>query len=69
MYREALLRSKRKKVCEHCGIADLRVLIAHHIDENRKNNSLENLAWVCHNCHFLIHHSEGEYLKFMVSVV
>ncbi|MBI4281264.1 HNH endonuclease [Candidatus Uhrbacteria bacterium] len=32
-----------------------RVLLVHHIDENRKNNVLSNLVWLCRNCHFLVH--------------
>ncbi len=56
IYREILQRSQREQRCVSCGSMDKRVLIAHHIDHNRKNNDLENLIWVCLNCHHLIHH-------------
>jgi len=42
-----------------------KVIIVHHIDKNRKNNKLSNLAWLCRNCHFLVHHHEEENLKFL----
>ena len=54
-YRRILANSDRKKVCRHCGEDDKRVLAVHHIDENRRNNNLENLMWLCHNCHHLVH--------------
>ena len=53
--RGILERSNRKKICESCGISDKRVLAVHHKDGNRKNNSIENLIWLCHNCHHLVH--------------
>ena len=52
----ALSRTGREKICELCKTADRRVLAVHHKDRNRLNNSGVNLAWLCHNCHFLVHH-------------
>jgi hypothetical protein len=63
VYRDILIRSKKRKICLGCGITDARVLAAHHIDNNRKNNHLSNLTWACHNCHFLLHH-DVEYKKY-----
>lgn len=38
--------------CAICGWdADERILEVHHIDENRENNKLENLAILCPICH------------------
>lgn len=54
-YRNILLRSKREIKCESCRIKDIRVLAVHHKDRNRKNNQLNNLIWLCLNCHFLFH--------------
>jgi hypothetical protein len=54
-YRNIMKRSGGPAICNHCGIKDFRVLLVHHIDENRKNNRIENLMWLCHNCHFLKH--------------
>lgn len=56
-YRGRLLRKGGKIKCNRCGIIDVRILDAHHIDSNRNNNSVENLEWLCKNCHFLEHHS------------
>ncbi|MBI4250182.1 HNH endonuclease [Candidatus Uhrbacteria bacterium] len=68
-YRNVLLKSGVKQKCRICKSTDRRILIVHHIDKNRKNNRTENLAWLCHNCHFLVHHDKKVYRKFMVSVV
>ena len=54
-YRSVLGRAKRERVCEICNTDDRRILTVHHKDRNRTNNNLDNLAWLCHNCHFLVH--------------
>jgi len=54
-YKNFLIRHKNPK-CVLCGIKDKNVLAVHHIDKNRQNNKVYNLSWLCHNCHFLIHH-------------
>lgn len=56
-YRERFLRKGGKIRCSRCGVSDVRVLDAHHKDSNRRNNVLENLEWLCKNCHFLAHHA------------
>jgi len=59
VYREKLIRSGQKIICKKCGLVDKRVIIAHHVDKNRKNTDLRNLVWLCRNCHFLVHnHNE-----------
>ncbi len=68
-YRNIILRSEIEQKCKRCALADKRILAVHHVDKNRRNNSLENLKWLCHNCHFLIHHDKEEYKKFMVAMV
>ncbi len=60
-YRSVLTRNKIPKICSLCKTEDERILAAHHIDKNRLNNKLNNLAWLCHNCHFLVHnYNAGE---------
>ena len=59
-YRGILGRDKVPKKCKLCKTADIRVLVVHHIDRNRRNNKVKNLVWLCHNCHFLVHHNEAE---------
>ncbi|OYV63370.1 MAG: hypothetical protein B7X03_02035, partial [Parcubacteria group bacterium 21-58-10] len=68
-YRSVLDRNRIPKICRRCKMADARALAVHHIDKNRKNNTLKNLAWLCHNCHFLVHHYEEEREKFMAAIV
>lgn len=42
--------------CYYCGYCKhLDVLQVHHMDENRNNNSIENLRIVCPTCHSEIH--------------
>src|SRR4030042_2116007 len=55
-YRKLLSRNKIKPVCKLCGCQDKRILAVHHLDKDRKHNSIENLIWLCHNCHHLVHH-------------
>jgi len=57
-YRRILLKAKVPLVCSKCGHNDERVLVAHHKDGNRKNNNIENLEWLCRNCHYLVHKGE-----------
>ncbi len=54
-YREILIESGRQVLCRMCGEIDIRVLVVHHRDRNRRNSDVENLTWVCFNCHRLIH--------------
>lgn len=54
-YRNAMLRNTKTPVCEGCGLHDIRILVVHHIDRNRKNNIPANLKWLCRNCHYLEH--------------
>ncbi|MEK7219416.1 MAG: hypothetical protein AAB687_01940 [Patescibacteria group bacterium] len=63
-YRSVLSRNKIPKFCILCKTKDERVLAVHHINKDRTNNQLSNLAWLCNNCHFLVHHYKEESLKF-----
>ena len=54
-YRSAIVRFKIEPICKLCKTEDRRVLAVHHLDKNRKNNSKNNLIWLCHNCHHLVH--------------
>ena len=68
-HRTILLNSTQEKVCRLCKTRDERVLAVHHIDENHLNNEEVNLAYLCHNCHFLVHHDKLEKSKFMETLV
>lgn len=64
-YRSILRRHKIVQVCTLCRTKDVRVLAVHHIDENHYNNDVQNLTWLCHNCHFLVHHDNLEKQKLL----
>lgn len=68
-YRSILKRHKVPAVCVLCRTTDSRVLATHHIDHNRINNTRNNLAWLCHNCHFLVHHYSVEKDAFAETLV
>jgi 5-methylcytosine-specific restriction endonuclease McrA len=39
-------------VCSYCGYDEHSPLVeVHHIDSDQKNNSPENLMWLCSRCH------------------
>ena len=59
-YRDRMMRHKIPQICKKCKTKDKRILAVHHRDKNRKNNELSNLIWLCHNCHFLVHHYQEE---------
>ena len=59
-YKNIITKSDTPKLCVLCKEKDKRILAVHHIDKNRKNNTINNLIWLCHNCHFLIHQYKKE---------
>lgn len=67
-YRKILIDQNQSMECSLCLLQDERILAAHHIDENRKNNSPENLTWLCHNCHYLVHHDTLEKQKLLKKI-
>ena len=68
-YRNILLRNNKRPKCNMCEKEDLRILAAHHIDGDRRNNKTKNLAWLCYNCHFLVHNYKEEKKRFMEALV
>ncbi len=65
MYRKILLEANFSQTCMLCKEEDKRILAVHHADENHANYKIENLAWLCHNCHHLVHCDSVEKLKFI----
>ena len=67
-YRARLKRASVEKMCAKCLTVDDRVLAVHHKDKDRTNNALSNLMWLCHNCHYLVHHYDDESEGFVVPI-
>lgn len=67
-YRNILKRSGREVICVICKNKDSRVLIVHHKDQDRTNNDLSNLEWLCFNCHFLVHNHNVQILLIVVNL-
>ena len=63
-YKKILKRSDIKVQCLLCNSIDQRILCVHHIDKNRKNNSIKNLSWLCRNCHHLVHNYKEVSINF-----
>ena len=68
-YQSVLGRHGIKKECWRCKSDDPRIMVIHHIDRNRRNSDVKNLLWMCHNCHFLIHHDRVEEGRLMEALV
>lgn len=51
--------------CIVCGFDEL--VDVHHIDENRNNNELKNLVFLCPNHHYLLHRKNSEKVKKAIS--
>ena len=64
VYRNILVRNGLKPRCLLCKLKDKRILAVHQIDHDRSNNKIENLSWLCHNCHHLVHHDKLEKQRF-----
>jgi len=57
-----ILREQQSGVCFKCK-DDTKILCLHHIDENKTNDSFDNLIFVCRSCHSKIHNNkEFKYL-------
>ena len=54
-YRNIMRRAGKEVRCGFCGMTDERVIVVHHRDKNRLNNKVNNLVWLCRNCHYLVH--------------
>jgi hypothetical protein len=50
------IRERDNHTCQNCnGKSDNEKLCIHHIDENKSNNSSDNLISLCRECHMTIH--------------
>jgi hypothetical protein len=53
LYRSGVEFRKHPKPCEVCGTT--LNLVMHHKDGNHKNNTLENIMWLCRKHHLYFH--------------
>lgn len=58
-YRKMMTRRDLLLKCRMCMVSDKRVLVIHHKNHNRDDNSISNLICLCLNCHFLVHHDSN----------
>jgi len=57
------LREQQDGKCFRCK-DDTNTLCLHHVDENKKNDSFENLIFVCRSCHSKIHNNKETMYSF-----
>ena len=69
VYRKIQMSKHISKQCFLCKISDARVIIVHHLDENRNNNIGSNLIWLCRNCHHLVHYDRLAKNELMAALV
>lgn len=50
-----LILEHQDGICFECKKNDGRQLCLHHVDENKKNDSYNNLIFVCRSCHVRLH--------------
>lgn len=50
-YRQIAFAAYPENQCAYCGFGIKAILEVAHLDQNRTNNSVENLAVLCPNCH------------------
>lgn len=63
MYRQLALNTYGYK-CMLCDETDKDVIVVHHIDMDRLNSDIKNLAVLCSNCHVKIHRTiKQEFMK------
>ena len=55
VYRKYMKKYNIIEKCNRCGFSNKRVLVVHHRDGNRRNNYIDNLEWLCRNCHYIVH--------------
>jgi hypothetical protein len=51
---------KRGNQCERCDYDRHKILVIHHINRTRKDNSFKNLELLCPNCHAIEHYAKDK---------
>jgi hypothetical protein len=58
--REYYSKNNRDFICCNCEEQHKLAMEVHHLDENKHNNSLDNLVPLCVKCHRIYHHGQEE---------
>jgi hypothetical protein len=64
LFRKFILERQSGRCLSCKGCSGNFILCLHHIDENKKNNNVNNLAFVCRSCHTKIHNNENFKISF-----
>jgi hypothetical protein len=56
-YRNYILE-QQNFLCFYCNIESNKSLCLHHLDEDKTNDSFENLIFLCRSCHMKIHNNK-----------
>jgi len=60
-YLKSILIEERGCFCERCKYSRGEILVVHHKNRNRTDNTLENLELICPNCHAEEHYSKNSW--------
>lgn len=56
-------RAAQHHIKKCCSCNETKILEVHHIDENRENDIVTNLCYLCPNCHSLYHYKNDKKVK------
>lgn len=63
-YRRIAFNAYDKTKCSLCGYSSHpEILVVHHKDKNRMNDSVDNLQVLCPNCHEIVHRMWSELVR------
>lgn len=66
------IRTRDNFKCVECNAPEkelFRNLDIHHIDENKQNNSEDNLISLCHSCHRKIHNTKQDWINYFRNLI
>lgn len=68
---KSVIKERDGYLCQACGkeVKQSRYGHVHHIDADKKNNSLNNLILLCSSCHSSVHSSEDENVPELVIIL
>ena len=64
---KAYIRWMDNHTCQQCGITQNQLnykLHIHHIDFNKKNNTIQNLISLCRTCHMQTNYNRQDWIKY-----
>lgn len=67
-----IIRDRDGRKCVECGCPEIELdysLCIHHIDEDKKNNEMNNLISLCRKCHAKVHWSKKDWINYFKNII